>query len=246
MTAKKLENNSNHAVIAEEVKILTDLLDESTRHLVGDEEFAKIKGLVKIAASSDHSQLESQIACLSNQEMIIVARYFATLPLLINITEDVDLATEVNLLNNTDKDYLGKLESTVDLVAEELGLTEAYGQLLPEDKAEFVKKRQAAGEIVAFVGDGINDSPSLARADIGIAMGSGTDVAIETSNVVLMNGSFDRIPRALALAKATRRNMIENITIALVVVAVLLISVLASSWMNMPSGCLPMKAVSWL
>ncbi|NYI25685.1 heavy metal translocating P-type ATPase [Aeriscardovia aeriphila] len=130
----------------------------------------------------------------------------------------------------------GDNQKTVDLVAEELGLTEAYGQLLPEDKAEFVKKRQAAGEIVAFVGDGINDSPSLARADIGIAMGSGTDVAIETSNVVLMNGSFDRIPRSLALAKATRRNMIENITIALAVVAVLLVSVLASSWMNMAIG----------
>ena len=130
----------------------------------------------------------------------------------------------------------GDNQKTVDLVAEELGLTEAYGQLLPEDKVEFVKKRQAAGEIVAFVGDGINDSPSLARADIGITMGSGTDVAIETSNVVLMNGSFDRIPRALALAKATRRNMIENITIALAVVAVLLVSVLASSWMNMAIG----------
>lgn len=130
----------------------------------------------------------------------------------------------------------GDNQKTVDLVAEELGLTEAYGQLLPEDKAEFVKKRQTAGEIVAFVGDGINDSPSLARADIGIAMGSGTDVAIETSNVVLMNGSFDRIPRALALAKTTRRNMIENITIALAVVAVLLVSVLASSWMNMAIG----------
>ncbi len=130
----------------------------------------------------------------------------------------------------------GDNQKTVDLVAAELGLTEAYGQLLPEDKAEFVKKRQAAGEIVAFVGDGINDSPSLARADIGMAMGSGTDVAIETSNVVLMNGSFDRIPRALALAKATRRNMIENITIALAVVAVLLVSVLASSWMNMAIG----------
>ncbi len=130
----------------------------------------------------------------------------------------------------------GDNQKTVDLVAAELGLTEAYGQFLPEDKAEFVKKRQAAGEIVAFVGDGINDSPSLARADIGIAMGSGTDVAIETSNVVLMNGSFDRIPRALALAKATRRNMIENITIALAVVAVLLVSVLASSWMNMAIG----------
>ena len=127
-------------------------------------------------------------------------------------------------------------QKTIDLIAEEPGLTEAYGQYLPEDKAEFVKKRQAAGEIVAFVGDGINDSPSLARADIGMAMGSGTDVAIETSNVVLMNGSFDRIPRALALAKATRRNMIENITIALAVVAVLLVSVLASSWMNMAIG----------
>ncbi|MDD6386243.1 phosphoenolpyruvate carboxylase [Lactobacillus equicursoris] len=118
MTAKKLENNSNHQVIAEEVQILTDLLDESTRHLVGDDEFAKIKGLVKIAASQDHSQLESQIAALSNQEMIVVARYFATLPLLINISEDVDLASEVNLLNNTHQDYLGKLSSTVDLVAE--------------------------------------------------------------------------------------------------------------------------------
>ena len=118
MTAKKLENNSNHQVIAEEVKILTDLLDESTRHLVGDEEFAKIKGLVKIAAGKDHSQLESQIASLSNQELIVVARYFATLPLLINISEDVDLASEVNLLNNTKQDYLGKLSNTVDLVAQ--------------------------------------------------------------------------------------------------------------------------------
>ncbi|MBF6979035.1 heavy metal translocating P-type ATPase [Aerococcaceae bacterium zg-BR22] len=130
----------------------------------------------------------------------------------------------------------GDNQGTVDLVAQELGLSEAYGQLLPEDKAKFVKKRQAKGEIVAFVGDGINDSPSLALADIGIAMGSGTDVAIETSNVVLMNSDFHRIPHAIGLAKATRRNMIENIVIALLVVIVLLISVLSSSWMNMAIG----------
>ncbi|MBS4456394.1 heavy metal translocating P-type ATPase [Tuanshanicoccus lijuaniae] len=130
----------------------------------------------------------------------------------------------------------GDNQGTVDLVAQELGLSEAYGQLLPEDKAKFVKKRQAKGEIVVFVGDGINDSPSLALADIGIAMGSGTDVAIETSNVVLMNSDFHRIPHAIGLAKATRRNMIENIVIALLVVIVLLISVLSSSWMNMAIG----------
>lgn len=130
----------------------------------------------------------------------------------------------------------GDNQGTVDLVASQLGLTEAYGHLLPEDKAEFVRKRQASGEVVAFVGDGINDSPSLALADIGIAMGNGTDVAIETSNVVLMNSDFHRIPHAIGLAKATRRNMIENIFISLLVVVVLLISVLSSSWMNMAIG----------
>ena len=130
----------------------------------------------------------------------------------------------------------GDNQGTVDLVTNQFGLTEAYGHLLPEDKAEFVRKRQASGEIVAFVGDGINDSPSLALADIGIAMGNGTDVAIETSNVVLMNSDFHRIPHAIGLAKATRRNMIENIFISLLVVVVLLISVLSSSWMNMAIG----------
>lgn len=130
----------------------------------------------------------------------------------------------------------GDNQGTVDLVTNQLGLTEAYGHLLPEDKAEFVRRRQASGEIVAFVGDGINDSPSLVLADIGIAMGNGTDVAIETSNVVLMNSDFHRIPHAIGLAKATRRNMIENIFISLLVVVVLLISVLSSSWMNMAIG----------
>lgn len=130
----------------------------------------------------------------------------------------------------------GDNQGTVDLVTNQLGLTEAYGHLLPEDKAEFMRKRQASGEIVAFVGDGINDSPSLVLADIGIAMGNGTDVAIETSNVVLMNSDFHRIPHAIGLAKATRRNMIENIFISLLVVVVLLISVLSSSWMNMAIG----------
>ncbi|MFA7395904.1 MAG: heavy metal translocating P-type ATPase, partial [Sphaerochaetaceae bacterium] len=81
----------------------------------------------------------------------------------------------------------GDNQGTVDLVALELGLTEAHGNMLPEDKAHYIKQLQHDGHIVAFVGDGVNDSPSLALAHIGIAMGSGTDVAIETSSVVLMN-----------------------------------------------------------
>ncbi len=112
----------------------------------------------------------------------------------------------------------GDNQGTVDLVARELGLTEAHGHMLPEGKSAYIEKMQAEGRIIAFVGDGVNDSPSLALADIGIAMGSGTDVAIETSDVVLMNSDFSRLPHALGLAKSTSRNMKQNITIAVGVV----------------------------
>ncbi len=132
----------------------------------------------------------------------------------------------------------GDNQGTVDLVAKELGLTEAHGHMLPEDKAAYIKELQAQGRIVAFVGDGVNDSPSLALSQIGIAMGSGTDVAIETSDVVLMNSDFSRLPHALGLAKATARNMLQNIVIAIGVVLVLLVSLFLSSWMNMSIGML--------
>lgn len=118
MTFTKLENSSDQAVVAEEVKILTNLLNESTRQLIGDDAFAKIQDLIDTSASKDQKQLESKISSLNNREMIVVARYFATLPLLINISEDVELASKVNVFNNTDQDYLGKLSDTIDLVAQ--------------------------------------------------------------------------------------------------------------------------------
>ncbi len=136
----------------------------------------------------------------------------------------------------------GDNQGTVDLVASELGLTEAHGHMLPEDKSAHIEKLQKEGQIVAFVGDGVNDSPSLALADIGIAMGSGTDVAIETSDVVLMNSDFSRLPHALGLTKATARNMKQNILIAVGVVLVLLASLLFSEWMNMSIGMLVHEA----
>ena len=132
----------------------------------------------------------------------------------------------------------GDNQGTVDLVAKELGLTEAHGHMLPEDKSAYIKGLQDKGQIVAFVGDGVNDSPSLALAEIGIAMGSGTDVAIETSDVVLMNSDFSRLPHALGLTKATARNMRQNIIIAVGVVLILLASVFFSEWMNMSIGML--------
>lgn len=132
----------------------------------------------------------------------------------------------------------GDNQGTVDLVASELGLTEAHGHMLPEDKSAYIEKLQEEGQIVAFVGDGVNDSPSLALADIGIAMGSGTDVAIETSDVVLMHSDFDRLPHALGLTKAISKNMIQNIVIAIGTVILLLLGVFFSDWMNMSIGML--------
>ncbi|NQN52098.1 heavy metal translocating P-type ATPase [Streptococcus suis] len=136
----------------------------------------------------------------------------------------------------------GDNQGTVDLVSRELGFTEAYGHMLPEDKSAYIKVLQERGQIVAFVGDGVNDSPSLALAQIGIAMGGGTDVAIETSDVVLMNSDFSLLPHALGLTKATANNMRQNIFIAVGVVLVLLASVFFSDWMNMSIGMLVHEA----
>ncbi|NLX70561.1 MAG: heavy metal translocating P-type ATPase [Clostridiales bacterium] len=133
----------------------------------------------------------------------------------------------------------GDNQGTVDAVSRELSLTEAHGNMLPQDKSAYIKRLiEEEGQIVAFVGDGVNDSPSLALANIGIAMGGGTDVAIETSDVVLMNSDFSRLSHALGLTKATARNMKQNIFIAVGVVLVLLASLLFSEWMNMSIGML--------
>lgn len=136
----------------------------------------------------------------------------------------------------------GDNAGTVLRVARELDLTEAHGNMLPEQKSAYIKTLQSKGQIVAFVGDGVNDSPSLAQANIGIAMGSGTDVAIETSDIVLMNSDFSRLPHALGLTKATANNMKQNIVIAVGVVFFLLINVFLSEWMSMSIGMLVHEA----
>ncbi|MCJ2384878.1 heavy metal translocating P-type ATPase [Lactiplantibacillus plantarum] len=129
----------------------------------------------------------------------------------------------------------GDNELTAQAVANELNLDEVHANLLPEDKVEYVKKLKAAGNTVAFIGDGINDSPSIANADIGIAMGSGTDVAIDTSDIVLMQSSFPALVHAHGLAKKTVLNTRENIFIAIATVAFLLIG-LIFGYIYMASG----------
>lgn len=129
----------------------------------------------------------------------------------------------------------GDNDQTAAAIAKAVGITEYHANLLPAEKVEFIKTYQANGQKVAFIGDGINDSPSLALADIGIAMGSGTDVAIETSDIVLMQSTLSELVYADYLTKATARNTVQNIVIAVGTVGLLLLGLMLG-WVQMASG----------
>ncbi len=105
----------------------------------------------------------------------------------------------------------GDNQITADAIAKQAGILEVRAQVLPQDKAEVVKELQLAGEIVGMVGDGINDAPALAQADVGFAIGTGTDVAIESADVVIMQGSLLKVPEAIELSKATVINIKQNL-----------------------------------
>ena len=129
MSLQKLENYSNKAVVQEEVLILTELLEDITKNMLAPETFDKIMQLKNLSTSEDYQGLNKLVTSLSNEEMIYISRYFSILPLLINISEDVDLAYEINHQNNVDQDYLGKLSTTIKMVAEKENAAEILEQL---------------------------------------------------------------------------------------------------------------------
>ena len=129
----------------------------------------------------------------------------------------------------------GDNQETAEQIAAELPIDEVRGQMLPENKAAFIKQEKMNGHHVAFIGDGINDSPALANANVAIAIGSGTDVAIDVSDIVLVKNDLGKIDYALGLSKKIVLNMNENIVLALLTVLLLFIGLFAG-YVEMASG----------
>jgi Cu+-exporting ATPase len=105
----------------------------------------------------------------------------------------------------------GDNPETARSIAEQVGIDEVVAEVKPDEKSTKVRALQAEGRRVGMVGDGINDAPALAQADVGLAIGTGTDVAIETADVILSSGSLTGVPRTIAISRATMRTIKENL-----------------------------------
>lgn len=156
-------------------------------------------------------------------------------PLRPNVSEAL---TQLRKLNQAELILLsGDNQSVAEATVAGLEFAKVQGNFLPEDKASYIQQLRMKGRRVAFVGDGINDSPALAAANVGIAMGSGTDVAIETADIVLVQSQISKLAFTVKYAKSVIRNMYQNIAIAILTVILLFIG-LFTGYIYMASGML--------
>ncbi|AEJ22886.1 cation-transporting ATPase [Weissella koreensis KACC 15510] len=245
-----VENESNHPLARAILNIHNDdnalYLAQDVKSIAGQGMRAQINHKSILVGNqkmmkTENISIPSLVMNKSDSQVILVVDRQVHMVLMINdqlrpqIKENLDQikqqgAKKLMLLS-------GDNQAAVDVVANKLPFDTAIGNLLPADKLAIVKKLQVQGESVVFVGDGINDGPALSQADLGIAMGGGTDIAIDVSDLVLVNSDPVQISLAIKIAHATMRNMKQNIFIALATVLILFVG-LFTNYVDMSIGML--------
>jgi Cu+-exporting ATPase len=125
--------------------------------------------------------------------------------------EAIEAVRNLHMLDIKVTMLTGDNKQTAEAIAKEVGIDTVVAEVLPQEKLGYVKELQSQGQIVAMAGDGVNDAPALAQADIGIAMGTGTDVAIETAGITLLHGDISKLVKAVKLSKMTMRGIKQNL-----------------------------------
>ena len=245
-----VENESNHPLARAILNIHNDdnalYLAQDVKSIAGQGMRAQINNQSILVGNqkmmkTENISIPSLVMNKSDSQVILVVDRQVHMVLMINdqlrpqIKENLDQikqqgAKKLMLLS-------GDNQAAVDVVANKLPFDTAIGNLLPADKLAIVKKLQVQGESVVFVGDGINDGPALSQADLGISMGGGTDIAIDVSDLVLVNSDPVQISLAIKIAHAIMRNMKQNIFIALATVLILLVG-LFTNYVDMSIGML--------
>ncbi len=188
---------------------------DAKKTLLGSEEFLKDHSISTVALIDEADRLRSE------GKSVVFLAIDGELAGILGI-EDPLKATSAEALRALKAEGIhvvmlsGDNEKTADAVAKKLGITEVYADILPDEKAEVVQYLQEHSMIVAMAGDGINDAPALAQADVGIAMGTGTDVAIESAGITLIKGDLLGIIKVRRLSQATMRNIRQNLFFAFI------------------------------
>jgi Zn2+/Cd2+-exporting ATPase len=231
-----LESHSNHPIAEAIVKyagnkykntVLTDIEEISGHGLKGTYNNSKIlAGNEKLLAKFDISITEEAQKIEETIVLVAIDRKFAGYITIADTIKDDALTAVQSLREAKIKEVImlsGDKQVVVDKIANELGLDKAIGGLLPEDKVRVVEQLKSDGQLVAFVGDGINDAPVITIADVGMAMGGlGSDAAIETADVVIQNDQPSKIAIAIGIGKATTRIVWQNIGLAFAVKLIVL------------------------
>ena len=230
--AASLERHSEHPLAA---AIVTAAEDRGIQ-LLNVDDFRSLTGIGitgKVAENvvtigkpgeADRSALEQELASLAPATVVVVSENEKPVGL-IAMTDRIKSSARsvIDELHRRSIDVVvmtGDNRATAEAVAAELGIDRVYYEVMPADKAAKVKEIQAAGKIVAMAGDGVNDAPALAQADVGIAFASGTDVAIESADITLLRPDLSGILKAAELSRATMKNIRQNLFFAFVYNAV--------------------------